>query len=306
MSDALRVFKANALRRQRLEQDKQVLHTRLRDAYGQLRKDLEAAAVIQSTILPEASEVGHVRFRGLYRPSSLIAGDTYNVIERRDGTIGFFQLDVAGHGAPAALMSVASHHALSQALLKQVEGMDLSDLARQINGEWSGDLPYFTMILGEIDPQAHRATIIQAGHPSPLLIRGDGSVRLMGDGGFPIGLFPQATYELLSFTFAPRDRLLLYSDGLVDAESPSGEPFSDARLLTLMREHARTPTPLLLDALDAALRDWRQSETLDDDVSVLVLERTPTSLDRRAPGSDRTERAFEDASASAAGHPRFS
>jgi serine phosphatase RsbU (regulator of sigma subunit) len=242
----------------------------------------------------------------LYRPSSLIAGDTYNVIERRDGTIGFFQLDVAGHGAPAALMSVASHHALSQALLKQVEGMDLSDLARQINGEWSGDLPYFTMILGEIDPQAHRATIIQAGHPSPLLIRGDGSVRLMGDGGFPIGLFPQATYELLSFTFAPRDRLLLYSDGLVDAESPSGEPFSDARLLTLMREHARTSTPLLLDALDAALRDWRQSETLDDDVSVLVLERTPTSLDRRAPGSDRTERALEDVSASAAGHPRFS
>jgi hypothetical protein len=73
-----------------------------------------------------------------------------------------------------------------------------------------------------------------------------------------------------------------------------------------MREHARTPTPLLLDALDAALRDWRQSETLDDDVSVLVLERTPTSLDRRAPGSDRTERAFEDVSASAAGHPRFS
>jgi HAMP domain-containing protein len=190
MSDALRVFKANALRRQRLEQDKQVLHTRLRDAYGQLRKDLEAAAVIQTTMLPEASEVGHVRFRGLYRPSSLIAGDTYNVIERKDGTIGFFQLDVAGHGAPAALMSVASHHALSQALLKQVEGMDLTDLAQQINGEWSGDLPYFTMILGEIDPQAHRATIIQAGHPSPLLIRGDGSVRLMGDGGFPIGLFP--------------------------------------------------------------------------------------------------------------------
>ena len=57
----------------------------------------------------------------------------------------------------------------------------------QINGEWPEGLPYFTMILGEIDPRVQRATIVQAGHPSPLLIRADGSVKSVGDGGFPVG-----------------------------------------------------------------------------------------------------------------------
>ncbi|HZW45920.1 MAG TPA: PP2C family protein-serine/threonine phosphatase, partial [Microvirga sp.] len=285
MSDALRVFKANALRRQRLEQDKQVLHTRLREAYGQLRKDLEAAAAIQNTLLPEPSVFGAVGFRGLYLPSSVIAGDTYNVLERPDGTVGFFQLDVAGHGAPAALMSVASHHALSQALLKQVDGIALSDIASQINAEWSGDLPYFTMILGKIDARSHRGTIIQAGHPSPLLVRSDGSVRLLGDGGFPVGLFAASTYEPLTFPFAPRDKLVLYSDGLVEAENPAGEIFSEERLLALVREHARSSTPELLEAMNAALRRWRQSDTLDDDVSVLVLERVTEALDGRLTGT---------------------
>jgi HAMP domain-containing protein len=87
MNDALRVFKANAIQRQRAQNEKQLLHARLRDAYRQLRKDLEAAAVIQSTMLPAASTLGDVRYRGLFRPSSLIAGDTYNVVRRTDGGI---------------------------------------------------------------------------------------------------------------------------------------------------------------------------------------------------------------------------
>src|SRR3712207_303816 len=80
MSDTLRVFKANALRRNRLQQDKEMLHARLRDTYRQLRKDLEAAASIQAAMLPAPAALGDVRYRGLFRPSSLIAGDTYNVL----------------------------------------------------------------------------------------------------------------------------------------------------------------------------------------------------------------------------------
>lgn len=273
MNDALRVFKANAIQREQAQVEKQNLHARLRDAYRQLHRDLEAAAVIQATMLPMPAIIGDVSYRGLYRPSSLIAGDTYNVVRRSDGSLGFFQVDVAGHGAPAALVSVACHHALSQAILTRTQGTPLEEIAAQINEGWPEDLPYFTMILGEIDPRSQRASIVQAGHPSPLVIRSSGAVELVGDGGLPVGMIAPATYERLEFDFGPGDRIFIYSDGLVEAESPQGEAFSDERLRELVRENASDATTDLLANLDNVLRKWRGSETLDDDLSVLMLER---------------------------------
>jgi serine phosphatase RsbU (regulator of sigma subunit) len=217
--------------------------------------------------------VNGVEFRGLFRPSSLIAGDTYNVVRRNDGAVGFFQVDVAGHGAPAALVSVACHHALSQAILTRTQGTPLEEIAGQMNDQWPEDLPYFTMILGEIDSRSQRASIIQAGHPSPLVIRSHGAIEVIGDGGFPVGMIPSASYERIEFDLGPGDRLLIYSDGLVEAEGQGGEQFSDARLRKLVLDAAAEPSPILLDRLDHVLRNWRGSETLDDDLSVLMLER---------------------------------
>ncbi|HEX2554970.1 MAG TPA: SpoIIE family protein phosphatase [Microvirga sp.] len=275
MSDALRVFKANAVRRHRLQEDKETLHARLTDTYRQLRADLDAAATIQAAMLPAPASIAGVRYRGLYRPSSVIAGDTYNVLKRNDGRIGFFQVDVAGHGAPAALISVASHHSLSQALLKQADGMPIEAVAAQINDDWPEDLPYFTMVLGEIDSRTGRGAIVQAGHPPPLLIGRDGAVRAIGEGGLPIGMFAGAQFDPVAFDVAEGDRLVLYSDGLVEAHSPSGEIFSEERLLELVQSRADAATETLLDAIDSAVRIWSGADTLEDDLSVLVLERLP-------------------------------
>jgi serine phosphatase RsbU (regulator of sigma subunit) len=129
------------------------------------------------------------------------------------------------------------------------------------------------MILGRIDVRNRRLTMVQAGHPSPLLVRPDESVEVLGDGGFPVGMVQVASYETLETDFGPGDRLIVYSDGLVEAENAEGEQFSEARLRGFVQEQARNATPIILEGLDGALRNWRGSETLTDDLSVLMLDR---------------------------------
>jgi serine phosphatase RsbU (regulator of sigma subunit) len=272
MSDTLRVFKANAIRRKRLQDETLQLHAKLHDAYGQLRRDLEAAAVIQASLLPRPGGTGAVAFDALFQPSHFIAGDTYNVVDLPSGRAGFFQLDVAGHGAPAALVSVASHHTLTQALLQRWRNESLAELAERLNRDWPEGLPYCTMILGEIDVATGRGILVQAGHPSPLLVGRDGAVVALGTGGLPFGMLPDADFEETPFEMRAGDRLLIYSDGLVEAENAHGECFSDGRLVDLVRDLVGQPTPALIGGIGKALRAWRGSAELDDDVSVLVLQ----------------------------------
>lgn len=274
MTNALRTFKANALQRQRTQKELQQVHHNLQEAYAQLRRDLEAAATIQVAMLPAPATVRGVRHTGLYAPSSLVAGDTYNVIALPSGGVGFFQIDVAGHGAAAALVSVAGQHTLSQALLTRGPETRLEDIAATVNHDWPEDLPYFTTIFGEIDAARPIGRIVQAGHPSPILIRSDGVAAYLGDSGFPIGMLPQARYETLEFAFASGDRLLIYSDGVIEAENQVGELYSEGRLLDVIARHSDRPTAELLQALQASLRSWRGRNELTDDVSVLVVERT--------------------------------
>jgi serine phosphatase RsbU (regulator of sigma subunit) len=273
MSDALRVFKANALRRERLQQSRDQLHGRLKDAYRSMREDLRAAATIQNTLLPAPGELAGVRFHGLYQPASVVAGDTFNIVRQANGRAGFFQVDVAGHGAPAALGSVVSYHSLSQAMLKEEGHSGLDVIASDVDASWSTDLPYFTMILGEVDADGDRMRLVQAGHPPPLLIRSDGTCEFVGVGGFPIGLVPGASFEVTDVAFRAGDRLLVYSDGVTEAAAPGGEILTQERLFEVVRQNSRLALPAILDAVIVAVRNWQQGDSFEDDVSLLLIER---------------------------------
>lgn len=275
MSDALQVFKTNAIRRETLQHNRNRMLTRLKETYRTLRADLRAAAAIQTTLLPRDATIGDVGFSGLYRPASVVAGDTFNVLDQDQGRVGFFQVDVAGHGAPAALGSVVSHHTLSQFLLKKQWAGGLAQIAAEIHRDWPQDLPYFTMILGEIDTGCDTISLVQAGHPSPILIKADeASPSALGDGGFPVGLVPEADYNVLTVHFGRGDRLLVYSDGVIEATDPAGHAFGGESLEEIVRQNATAPADQLLAAIMSRLRAWRRGASFEDDVSMLIVERT--------------------------------
>ena len=272
MDDALRVFKANATRRRVLQKERLRLHGRLEETYGHLKTDLEAAAVIQASLLPQQAQIAGISLSSYFRPSHFLAGDTFDVLQEPDGRVIVFQIDVAGHGAAAALVSVASKYTVAQAILQRLPGTGLAELTRDINREWPSDLPYFTLILAEIDPATGHGTLVQAGHPSPLLLRSTGEVIVLGDGGLPIGVLPHATFVAIPFAFGPKDRLLIATDGVHEMSNREGELFSEERVQDLLRTCANRSTEQILTQLDTSLRTWRGDDTLDDDVTIVVLE----------------------------------
>lgn len=272
MTDALRVFKATAMRRSRLQEDRLELHRRLKHAYRQLKEDLEAAAVVQAALLPRPSRIGDVQFVGHHEPSHFIAGDSYDVLPGPSGRVVFFLIDVAGHGAAAALLSVAAHHMVTQAIQHRGDMEPLVTTAEKINSNWPAHLPFFTMILGEVDSRSGTGALVQAGHPCPVLLQAGGAIWTLGNGGLPIGVLPYASYEETPFEFFAGDKMVIYSDGFTDTESDEGVAFSEARLHKLLNDDAQLPTDQLMEDVIRQLRGWQGANKLQDDVTVLILE----------------------------------
>jgi PAS domain S-box-containing protein len=243
----------------------------LRRREERYRKDLEAAAAVQRSLLPRAGAAGNIQYRGFLQPSSFIGGDSFNVIEH-DRTLSFFLIDVCGHGAAAALISVAAHHSLTDATNRN-PSLPPEEIVRQVCQSWPDDLPYFTMIYGQVNLDSGAGTLVQAGHPHPLLLQHGRDVVVLGEGGLPIGIDAEAVYEPIPFTLSPGDALLLYSDGVTEAENPLGEQFSEERLISLLARDRDQSSDLFVQSFTDHVLQWSSGANVNDDLSVLLIQR---------------------------------
>lgn len=265
----------SALRRSQLQAELARLGDHVATENRRMLADLEAAARVQRAQLPASPRPFRGgMFHAFFRPCNVVAGDTYDCVTLPDGRTRVFQIDVSGHGAPAALVSIASHIALKQALLSAPPEEPLASVIATINRDWVGDLPYFTLLAVEIDPARHSAAIVQCGHPALLRLPASGGVEAWGNGGLPVGVLPEARFETLFCPFLPGDRLVLATDGVTEAADPDDRMFGDARLRALLTARPQAPIPHLFDRIASALWDWRGAEALDDDITILILEAT--------------------------------
>jgi len=263
----------------------------LERAYRSMRRDVEAAAFMQRSLLPRPGVFGGLQLQGMFLPAALVAGDFYGYFPLEDGGLAFYHVDVAGHGVPAAMFSFSLSRVLDAAAAEgagravhfaEPAGRELlagnpaavvADLNRRFQAI-DEILPYFTMVYGVIDAGGERLTLCQAGHPRPLLISARGEVTVLGGAGFPVGLLPEATYDEIEVALQPGDRIVIYSDGATDAErGAEGGAFGLPRLCEQLAAGAALPLPALLERLEQQLRGWCDGREFEDDVSVLALER---------------------------------
>ncbi|WP_435168358.1 PP2C family protein-serine/threonine phosphatase [Falsirhodobacter sp. 1013] len=265
---------------QQMKEKTRILH----EAHERIRSDLEAAARAQRRMLPLGTRfVGEYGFAATFLPSTFVSGDMFGYFTLGSDRIGFYAIDVSGHGIQAALTSVAFGHLVtSEYFATHATGPDgqpdPAQLARILNGRFykPDDDSYLTMFAGVLDERTGDLVFCQAGYPMPMLARPDQTVGLIGDGGFPIGLWETAEYHNLSLRLLPGERIVLCSDGATEAEDANGTAFGEERLGALVARETACRTEDLPARVAASLADWRDGRPLDDDLTVLVLERRPT------------------------------
>jgi sigma-B regulation protein RsbU (phosphoserine phosphatase) len=271
-----------------LERQLEERNSKLSKAYQTIEKDMRSAAAMQKALLPQPKTLQEVNLDWLFLPSHFVAGDMFDYFLLDQDHLAFYQLDVAGHGASAALLSFTLNKVMSEvnvenSLLKRYieqppyyrivpPELVIRALNRRFDAENNAML-YFTMIYGVVDLNSRRLTFTQAGHPSPLLIRrADSQVETVGSGGFPVGMLPNASYDIDSVELQPGDRLYIYSDGITECENSKGEPFSVERLSDFLVNTADRPLATVTRILGHTLRNWKGDEQYQDDITLLALE----------------------------------
>jgi len=259
----------------------------LQAVHDSIDSDLVEARKLQQSLVRERfRDFGSARLALTLCPAGRVGGDLVGFFPIWPDRLGLFAIDVSGHGISSALMTARLAGLLSSAIPERnvaltrgaggrIEAVPPAEVAAGLNRLMQEEMEvehYFTLFLAACDLRTGEMRAVQAGHPHPLLQRGDGRIEAIGRGGLPIGLIPDATYEEIALTLAPGDRLLVMSDGMTEIPDGAGGLLGEAGLTRMLGELAATRGPALLETLVWQLREANGGRDFPDDVSAIVLE----------------------------------
>ncbi|KIC18242.1 chemotaxis protein CheY [Leisingera sp. ANG1] len=261
----------------------------LQRVYDAIDKDLIQARKIQESLVPELSkDFGSSTVSLLLKPCGHIGGDLVGMFSPGVNRIGFYSIDVSGHGITSAMMTARLGGYLSSNYFDQNVGMEKrfnrfyalrqpEEVASLLNARLIADTgieEYFTMAYCIADLRSGVVKMVQAGHPHPLLLRKNGELEFIGKGGVPVGLVPDIGYSQEEFTMERGDRLLLFSDGFTEARLENGAMLEPEGLLDLVQKCGPQQNGKeFLDDLYWHLTQMMSKEHgLEDDVSATLFE----------------------------------
>jgi sigma-B regulation protein RsbU (phosphoserine phosphatase) len=198
-----------------------------------LRRDVALAAEVQKRLLPETSPATKAGKLAAYTlPARSVGGDYYDFLQLGNHRIGIALADVAGKGVAAALITSVVHASLR--ILSSDGAISLPELTGKMNRFLHGSTgsnSYATFFYAQLDEETRELKYVNAGHNPPFLLRREENrVEALSEGGMMIGLFPHATYAEGTVRLEPGDVLLMFSDGVTEALSPTEEEFGETRL----------------------------------------------------------------------------
>jgi sigma-B regulation protein RsbU (phosphoserine phosphatase) len=276
-----------------LEKKLKALNSELMSRQARIEQDLSAAAIIQRSLLPKRS----TRLEGLdvaweFKPCEKIGGDIFNLIQLDNENWAIFIIDVAGHGVPAAMVAVSvfqylqpqSGHTMmipetsaGSNLRVRKPAQVLEFLDREFTFERFNN--FFTMNYVLVNVKNGSLTSSSAGHPPPILLRRDGTLKLLAKGGRPLGTIDlrlsddePIVYEEEHEQLLAGDKLIFYTDGVYEYQDARGNFYGNERFYTRLKELKNQPVDTLVDAVFKSLLTFGNNAAPKDDISLLGLE----------------------------------
>jgi sigma-B regulation protein RsbU (phosphoserine phosphatase) len=236
---------------------------------NEIQKELDVARRIQLSILPrEFPESAHFSVAARYVPMTSVAGDFYDYIVADQSQAGLLIADVSGHGVPAAL--IASMVKLAAASQREHAG-EPSKFLSGMNSALLGNTQnqFVTAAYVHLNAEARELRYSAAGHPPMLLLR-NGGVTEIEENGLVLAAFDFAAYSNVTHRIEPGDRLLLYTDGVVEASNASGDFLGAETLRDLLKKTAGLSSAAAVDSIVSSVKQWSAKQ--DDDLTVLVCD----------------------------------
>jgi phosphoserine phosphatase RsbU/P len=259
----------------------------LQELYDSLDRDLIEARKLQQTLVRDrVRDYGWAKVSLMLRNSGRVGGDLVGSFKVDADRIAVYAIDVSGHGVASAMMTARLAGFLAGSSTDQnlafQKGPDggqfllppalVADRFNRLMMEEIQAEQYFTMVFAVVDRAEGMLSIVQAGHPHPILLRASGQPVRLGNGGLPVGLVPDAPYETLTVRMERGDRLVLVSDGITECPRFDGADFGEDGLLDSITASAGLDGTGLLEALVWDLGQAAGATSFPDDVSGVVLD----------------------------------
>ena len=282
------------MQRELTSQTKVVSQTlqQLRAVHDSLNQDLIAAKKLQQSLVREKHKIfENAELSFTLLSAGHVGGDLVGYFPISDRQVGFFAIDVSGHGVSSALVTarlagyltsaspeqnIALYYDNAGNICARSPAQVVSDLNRIVLEEMETD-HYFTVILALADMQTGLTTLCQAGHPHPLVRRRAGAIEQNGTGGLPVGLFEDVEFEEFQVQLEAGDQLLLTSDGITECPNVDDVLLGEKGFERLMRKLVGLGGPQLLEALVWLLSEYADDAGFPDDVSAVLYEFKPQS-----------------------------
>jgi serine phosphatase RsbU (regulator of sigma subunit) len=237
-------------------------------------RELALASEIQQRFQPTAPpHIDGYELQGISFPCYEIGGDYYDFIEREDGRLVIALGDVSGKGTAAALLMSSLHAAVHA---QSASHDSLVATISAVNRYLADNIPanrFVTLFYAELDPNSGALSFLNAGHNPPLIVHSAGTVEQLASGGLPLGIKPDAEYREGRTQMQPGDVLVIYSDGVTEAVSPTGEEFGATRLYEVVARNVNASAAGIRDRIESSLTKFAQGTSAADDITLVIVKR---------------------------------
>ena len=248
------------------------LYQAVRRQEQQLERDITMAREVQLRLLPTVPpEHRHAEMAMKFLPARSIGGDLYDFVEYGDERSAIVLGDVSGKAAPAALFAALVSGIMRSAANQRLGPADMLASLNDALQERRLDSQYVTMLFAVWNDPDRSMVVANSGAVQPILCRG-GNATTMRVEGFPLGMFPSASYDELTLATQPGDVLVFVSDGILDAQNTQEEMYGDERLASALCEHQQHSAAAIAEAILQDVSRFQAGKERFDDETIIVLK----------------------------------